>query len=58
MDKDPRQREYPEAYIGLDEASTTERILDRMTDPEHQQKKVWKRDEEKRVERVKSRHSL
>lgn len=52
------EKERPEAYLGISERDTTERILDRMTDPELIEQKEWKKKEARRVEVVKSRYGL
>lgn len=53
-----KQKDKPQAYIEMDERATTERILNRMTDPHEIEKREVKKAEIKRVTTIKERLSL
>lgn len=47
-----------EAYFEMDDRVTTERILNRMTDPNQIEKRRLRKQEQKRVEGVRNKHTL
>lgn len=48
----------PQSWLEMDERTTTERILTKMTDPRYIEQKRRQKEEQKRVDTIANKHSL